>query len=459
MAERLKKSILYTFGVADLGFSLMVSMETYFFAAFLTDYAKYPLGVAGQILTATSFIDIACAILAGIILQKVTLRFGGKYRSWLLVGPPVVAVLFILQFTKIGSDTMGAFIVMFAFVASHLLWNTVYTANVSMVGRLSQLPDERTILSASRGQYTAAAGLIFSYIAMPIITFIGARTNPVAGYTYTVAIFGVVMILAHWYNYRITAGKDPYDEAVVVGNKEAKQSIGEILAQVFKNPPLLFLILADIFRNTYSFIIMGFAFYYFKYVLNNLAFLPIFLLSINIAAFLGSLIGGKVGVSLGKRNSYILSMLIPAGILVLAKFIGSSTIVFTVLICLVQFTARIAYCVITALFSDTVVYGEWKTGKNTRGFIMSLLTFPIKAGVFIRSFIMSVGLVAIGYVANAAPTPGVVSGISTIMTVLPAIACFLAAGIFSLGYKIDDKRVVEMQEEIAARKAKEVAGV
>ena len=36
MAERLSKSLLYTFGVADMFFLLMVSMEMFYFTAFLT---------------------------------------------------------------------------------------------------------------------------------------------------------------------------------------------------------------------------------------------------------------------------------------------------------------------------------------------------------------------------------------------------------------------------------------
>ncbi len=81
MAERLNRSVLYTFGVGDLCFSLMISMEVYFFAAFLTDFAQFSLTRFHQILSVTSLADIICALVAGIILQKVTLKFGGKYRS------------------------------------------------------------------------------------------------------------------------------------------------------------------------------------------------------------------------------------------------------------------------------------------------------------------------------------------------------------------------------------------
>ena len=55
--QKLSKRQLYTFGVGDFGFNAMISMETMFFAAFLTDYAKFPLALAGIIMTITSCAD------------------------------------------------------------------------------------------------------------------------------------------------------------------------------------------------------------------------------------------------------------------------------------------------------------------------------------------------------------------------------------------------------------------
>ena len=111
----------------------------------------------------------------------------------------------------------------------------------------------------------------------------------------------------------------------------------------------------------------------------------------------------------------------------------------------------IAVSMITALFSDTVIYGEWKTGRNIRAFTMALMNIPIKVGVFLRSVIVSVGLGAIGFVANATPTPGVINGISSLITLIPAAACGIAAVIFYFGYRLDDRQVLHMQEEIASR--------
>ncbi len=449
MEQRLRKSVLYTFGLGDLGFSLMVSMETMFFAAFLTDYAKFPLAIAGMILTITSFADIICAPTAGIILEKSNLKYGGKYRSWLLVGPPIIAILFIFQFTKIGSDNVAATIICIGFILSHLLWNTVFSAHISLVGKITYIPDERTLLSANRAQYQSAASLIFSYVGMPLIALIGSYTTPVLGYTYSVAFWSVIMILAYWYVYRLTKGRDPYDT-------EAQRSTGttstkEMIRLSFKNPQLLILLITEVFRNSYQFIITGFAFYYFKYVIDDLNFLPVYLLVTNLMAFFGAMIGGKVALKLGKKNTYLLGILVLAICLVSAKFFGLTPWTFTLFVGLGLMFSRFANVVVTALFADTVIYGEYVTGVNTRGFIMSLLSLPIKAGVFVRSFIMTAGLAAIGYVADAPATESVVTGISSFMTILPATIAICCVIIFFLAYKLDNKKILQMQDEINKR--------
>jgi glucuronide carrier protein len=82
---------------------------------------------------------------------------------------------------------------------------------------------------------------------------------------------------------------------------------------------------------------------------------------------------------------------------------------------------------------------------------MSLLMLPVKFGLLIRSWIMAVGFMIIGFVANVTPTPEVVKGISSIMIYAPAVTSALAGVIFYLGYRIDEKDVLKMQDEIATR--------
>jgi glycoside/pentoside/hexuronide:cation symporter, GPH family len=397
-------------------------------------------------------IDIACSLLGGIILQKTNLNFGGKYRSWFLIAPPIIAPLIVLQFTKIGSNWTAAIIIMIGFISSHLLFNVVVSAGGAMVGRLSQLPDERTILSAGRAQGMAAAGLIFSGAAMPMIEFFSAHTNSVAAFSITTAIFAFLMVLGYWFIYKLTAGYDSYDERTPETSPQAPRlPILEIVGLVFKNPPLLFLILASIFSYTGFFIITTLAFYFFTYVSGNPKLLSVFILAVSIARLAGTFAGGWVGVKIGKRNSYWICFILGAVGFACAKLMQNSPLGFIAIFSISILLVSIASSMITALFSDTVVYGEWKTGRDIRAFIMALMNLPIKVGVLIRAGIPA-GLMMIGFTANTVPTPRVTEGISFIMTIMSGAAYVIAAGIFYFGYRIEDKQVVQMQEAIAAKK-------
>jgi Na+/melibiose symporter-like transporter len=214
----------------------------------------------------------------------------------------------------------------------------------------------------------------------------------------------------------------------------------------------LLLIIAETFRNACAGIVAAFAFYYFTYVLKNLAFMSLFLLATSIALLMGAFASTGIGIRIGKRGCYWIFLVLAAVTYASAKFFGGTAWSFTIIFSVAGFFGNIAGSVNTALFSDTVIYGEWKTGKNIRAFTMALLNFPIKLAILVRSAVVTLGLAAIGFIANAVPAPGVVDGISSIMIFTPAVTCMVAALTFYYGYKIDDQQVLRMQNEIAARK-------
>jgi Na+/melibiose symporter-like transporter len=453
MGKRLGKLLLYTYGVPDLFFGLLIAMEMYFFPLFLTDYVQFSILLTGQILWITGLLDMACTLGGGILLQKTELKFGGKYRSWFLAGPAIAVPLFVLQFTKIGNDRLAAVIIIIGFVASHLLFNVIYAAGGVMVGRISQRQDEITLMSASRAQGMSASGIVFSATSLPMIMFFGRHTSNIFGHTLAVIIYAILMIAGYWYLYRMTSGMDPYDKIMPDNvTKKSPYTIREIAALMFRNPPLLFLVLAETSRNTYLFIVMGFAVYYFKYVLNNMAFVSIFILANSISGLIGTFAGSWIGVKLGKRSAYW-SCLVLAGIsFASARYWGGSAWGFTLIFCIASMFGMVAGSMSTALFTDSGIYGEWKSGRDIRAFIMAVGNLPIKTGVFIRSAVFSLGLTAIGFVANTKPSPSAASGILSIMTLAPAAACLLAAGIFYFGCRLEDSEILRMQQEIANRK-------
>lgn len=427
-------------------------MEIFFFAAFLTDYAKLPVALAGTVLMVTSIFDILWVPTAGIILERSGMRWG-RYRSWLLIGPPVAALFFVLQFTNIGSPTTSAILISIGFIVSHLIWNIFYAAHVAMNNSMTTVREERISMASSRGMFNAIGSIAFSMVGAKTIQLLG-NGNDALGCTLTVIVSGFIMCLCYWTIFALT--KDyayhPNSAENQKSSKNDKMSIGEMLKQIVVNPPLIGLMMAELGRFLGRFIIFGLAFYYFKYVLNDLGMIAIFFTGLTVVSLLGAMLASPIAKNFGERNTYAFAMvLFVAGLLIVWALPMTSTSFMAVM-----FTAYLGYGIADALgvamYSAVVDYGEWKTGKNARGFIMSLISFPIKTSVMVRSVIISAVLMSAGYVADMTATPELIAGIKTGIALIPAM--FIGAGLLFILmlYKITPQTQKNMQDEIAARK-------
>ncbi|MFZ7121680.1 MAG: MFS transporter [Eubacteriaceae bacterium] len=449
MGQKLKKSVINLYGLPSFGFQLFVNMEVFFFAAFLTDFAKIPVALAGTVLMVTSIFDIVWVPTAGVILEKSNMKWG-RYRSWLLVGPPFAALFFILQFSKIGNATTNALIISIGFIVSHLIWNIFYAGHIALNNSMTTVREERISMASNRGMFNALGAIAFSLAGAKMIAALG--TNDAAmGYTLTVVVTGIVMVLCYFSLFFMTKEYAYHPAADETAQAKDKMPIGEMLKQIIVNPPLIGLMLAELGRYLGRFVIFGLAFYYFKYVVENLAVISLFFTGLNVVCFFGAMITAPLAKKFGERNTYILSLSIFIVGLLAVWALPMNYVSFMI----VMFIAYLGYgmpdALGVAMYSATVDYGEWKTGKNARGFIMSLISFPIKTAIFVRSVIITAVLVSAGYVADMAATPELISGIKNGIALVPAL--FIAAGliIIVILYKITPQKLKEMQDEIATR--------
>ena len=447
--KSLKKSVINLYGLPSFGFQLLVNMEIFFFAAFLTDYAKIPVAIAGTVLMVTSIIDIVWVPTAGIIIEKSSMRWG-RYRSWLLIGPPLAVLFFTLQFLKFGDPMMNAILISIGFTFSHLIWNIFYAAHVAMNNSLSTVREDRIAMASNRGMFNAAGSIVFSMVGAKCIQLLGGD-NQALGCTLTVIVSGILMTFCYWTIFSLTKEYAYHPKAGDQATAKDKMSVIEMFKQIIINPPLIGLMLAELGRYLGRFIIFGLAFYYFKYVVSNLGMIAVFFTGLNIVSFFGAMATGPIAKKIGERNTYIASLsLFIAGLLIVWLF-PMNHISFMA----VMFVAYLGYgmpdTLGVAMYSATVDYGEWKTGKNARGFIMSLISFPIKAAIFIRSVIITGILVSAGYVADMAPTPELISGIKNGIALVPALFIGVGLIITVILYRITPEKHKQMQEEIAAR--------
>lgn len=451
MEKALKRSVINLYGLPSFGFQLFVNMEVFYFAAFITDFAKLPMALVGTVLLITSIFDILWVPTAGVILEKSNMKWG-KYRSWLLVGPPFAALFFILQFSKIGSPTTNAIIITIGFLVSHLIWNIYYAGHIALNSSMTPVREERIAMSSNRGMFNGLGALAFSLIGMPLILALG-KDNPPMGYTLTVVITGIIMIACYYALFFMTKDYAFHGTTVQSGKPEEKMPVTDMLKQIVVNPPLIGLMLGELGRYLGRFVIFGLAFYYFKYVVNNLAVITIFFTGLNVVIFVGAALANPLAKKYGERNIYILSLSIfIVGLLAVWAFPMNYISFMAVL-----FIAYLGYAMPDALgvamYSATVDYGEWKTGKNARGFIMSLISFPIKSAILIRSVVITAVLAGAGYVANMKPTLELTRGIINGIALVPAVIMLIGLVFIVVLYKITPQFLAQMQKEIAAKQS------
>jgi GPH family glycoside/pentoside/hexuronide:cation symporter len=118
-----------------------------------------------------------------------------------------------------------------------------------------------------------------------------------------------------------------------------------------------------------------------------------------------------------------------------------------------QFCAGPTSALTWALYGDVADYGEVKYGRRSTGLIYSASLFSIKSGILIGGFLVPLFLARFGYVKGAdTQTVSALLGITLAFSIAPALFALLKAVALMI-YPLNQKRVDEIEQELAARRA------
>lgn len=444
--ERPKASVLNLFSIGEMGFALMMALAVNYYAFFLTDVAMVGAATAGLVLLFARIGDVISVFVAGAIIEKVSFKWG-KYRTWIVLAPPLTAILFISMFTNFSAMSVAAKSVFLGttYVLAHFFVNLAWTSQSALIPVLGAHQDDRVKLSAKRSQANLAANIIFGLISMPMIIAFGGG-NQGKGFFFAVIIFAALQVLG----YQLMAYvSKPW--ALSLKN-EANQTVlvKDMLVQIITNKYLLLFFSVEVFIYTARFMILGLAVYYFKYVAQNMLLVSVFFTTVSIGGLIGAFAGGFVGKKLPKKTVYMIGLTFELVCFALMWLVAKNPIAFIALNGAVAFGTGLANSMMFAVYADTAEYGEWKNGKSAKGMIMAMSALPIKIGIAITGVIIGFSLAAVGYVAGSAPSPELTKSIINIATLVPGFIAFLAiVGI--LFYNLNEKRVQEIKLDIQAR--------
>jgi GPH family glycoside/pentoside/hexuronide:cation symporter len=438
------------YGLGDTASNIVFQTLMLLMPYFYTDVFGLSAAAMGTMFLLVRVGDAVADPIMGSICDRTSTRWG-KFRPYLLWVAVPYAIVAILTFTTPDLDAQGKLI--WAYVTYGLLM-LVYTAiNIpycALGGVITADTRERVSLQSYRFVLATLAGVLVASATLPLVAWLG-QGNDQKGYQLAMVLMGslaVVMFLASFFftRERVTQATEQVvsfwnDVRVLLRNDQWR-----IIAGVF-----FVLLIGLVIRG-------GGALYYVTWFARRKDLGTAFLTVGMIGQTVGAGCAGLLTKRLSKSRSYMLLQAVMAALSVAMFFLGSGSIALMfVLFGAIQFFSQMTSPILWAMMSDTVDYGEHKTGRRITGLVFSGALFFLKLGMALGGALLGWMLAYYGYRGGAeVQTPQAIRGIVITFTLVPAVFHFLVIPIVSR-YKLSDARYdviraeLDRQAEAAAR--------
>ena len=237
-----------------------------------------------------------------------------------------------------------------------------------------------------------------------------------------------------------------------------KNNLKRDLGDLIRNRPWLVLLVIGLLFNIYNSIKQGIVIIYFTHYLHDQLLAGSYLVALMLASVAGAMITSPLGRKFGKRNLFIYALIFSGAVNALFAFVGPEDVgaVFTIGV-ISEFASAIFPTLFFVMLGDAADYSEFKNGRRATGLIYSAGSFATKFGGGIAGAIIGLVLGAFHYDGqDASSIEGAVPGIKMLMSWVPAIITFAAAGLMLL-YPLNQKKLDEITTELNERRLKEKA--
>ena len=432
----------YLWGVGNIGEGVVSMVTSTYFIIFLTDTAMLPLGLVSLISLVGSILDFLLVPLSGTLLVSTKPMKWGRYRSWLLLCPPLVVLFYLLCFTVVsGNQMMTALCALLGYVGGKVAWNIVYASNVSLTAVLSG--GSKTKMTAQRMMGSNIGRLLGNSLTPAIVAAVAVHMGEVNGYRVTILVMGTVYILTCLIHFWIS--KDCSETGVSGENqKKDRMKASEVIQILLVEPRLFLTLVIDLTSNVASLVLPSLAVYYYKYCAAQPGMVSTHMLIIGF----GGLAGASLVRLLGNRVKNAKSVLLVLYVLVAASLLSiqiwsNSVFYFLGIGAVVSILTGMTSPFELTLYIDTAEHYRRKTGNDATGFIMGLSNLPVKFASIIKSTLIPMALMLSGYVANAEPTPQIRQAIVNAYSLLPAVFPVLGFILLAFFYKTENPATAE----------------
>ena len=447
--EKTSPILAIGYSLGEVGSNISWYMINNYLTLFYTDVVGLTASAISLIMLIARVWDAVNDPMMGTIADRTNTKWG-KFRPYLYMAPPVLAIFNILTFTVFPVAGLAKNILcLLCYVGAGMAYtaaNIAYQALQNVCAIDSQV---RMNLATAKGIGSSVIGILLSMFAMPMILAFSKGDTPNAhGYFMTTIVLSVVMVPAFWIC--ATICKEKYTSVLHTENDQ-KLSFFQGLKIALKNSQLMCVVISTLLGAICVTGRMGLLTYYIIYVVGDYTAISLVFTTMTVCQLIGTLCLPYLTAKLSKKTTLIILQMVMNICFFLIFLNPRGGLAYLLVLSAICGITNSAANISFGLVGDSLEYGAWKLGVRQEGVAASMLSFGAKLAT---AFCGSVGVLllsAVGYVPNAEQTAATQQGINMIVNLLPAFIGLLAV-VPMLFYKLTPAKIAEIRADLDAGK-------
>jgi sugar (glycoside-pentoside-hexuronide) transporter len=405
---------------SEVAGQLIFCVVSFYLLKFYTDVYGISAAAAGAILLVARCVDAVDAPIWGLLFEKTRSRWG-KSRPWFLWLCVPFALFGVLTFVTPAFSPGGKIVyATLTYVCCSILYTGINTPVTSILASLTPDPNERVLLTSYR-MFGSKLGVLFVNLTLLVFVKVLGHGNQRLGFTLVMPIYALGSIALYLFAFRNLREILPEQHS----NASARRS----WLALKQNGPWFAIFLSSLLFWIAFIARISSAPYFFEYVLHRPELTSV-ANSMDFVSLGSVLFLPQLCRRFSKSRVWAAGLLgSVAGQVLLYAGAARGSVAVVLAGWLLGFLASgLAMAIPFSILSESVDYGEWKSGVRAAGLLTALgAAFCLKAGSGLGGALPAWILARSHYVPNREQVVSAIHGIECSFIWLPALAYLLAA--------------------------------